>query len=846
MRTPLTKISLFILLSLLVSCNAVKRVAEDERLLTKNRIFENGERINSEAVKSQIAQKPNTTILGYPFRLNLYNLARPNPDSSFAAWLHRKPKREERWNKFLSEKQVKRLGKSFWFYGKHQWLKEIGEAPTIIDEAKAQKTLKRLEAYYFNRGFFNAEAEYEIIPSKRPQRASIDYNITTGEPYFIDSITSLIVSPAIDSLYKARKRGTLLRPGDQFDWSNFEGERRRLSNVFRNSGVYNFQPSSIRYEIDSTASNNKMPVDLIISNIQKRSLDGSTEEIPYTIHKIKEVNIYTDDSFINEQGSFTDSTTYNKFNIYSKGKLRYRPKALTDAVFINPGDVYSDVDRSLTYKQFSNLRTFKYPNINYQYADSTNNELIANILLTPRKRFSLGFDFDLSHSNIQDIGVSFITSMVSRNIFRGAETLEVSLRGTLGSSRNVAADDSRFFNLSEVGGDIRLNFPRFFFPFNTEKLIPKYMSPTTSIALGTSIQENIGLDKQSFTGLLSYKWSPSKWINNNLELINIEFINNKNPDNYFNIYLNSFDRLNDLAVLTTIDLGPDGRLEIPGQANTFLEDAINGVYPELTADDIQVARVIDERKTRLTENNLIFASNYTFIRNNRENILDKEFSQFRAKLELAGNLLSATSDLFKFEENRDGNKQIFDVAFTQYVKTELDYIKHFRLSQDQVLAFRSFAGIAIPYGNSSSIPFNRSYFAGGSNDNRGWEPYSLGPGSSGAPDEFNEANFKLAMNLEYRFDIAGNLKGALFADAGNIWNIFDNVEDSASKFDGLPDLDELALGSGFGLRYDVDFFVLRFDLGFRTYDPALPSGNRWFRDYNFGNSTLNIGINYPF
>jgi outer membrane protein assembly factor BamA len=163
-----------------------------------------------------------------------------------------------------------------------------------------------------------------------------------------------------------------------------------------------------------------------------------------------------------------------------------------------------------------------------------------------------------------------------------------------------------------------------------------------------------------------------------------------------------------------------------------------------------------------------------------------------------------------------------------------------------VFAVRTFFGIAIPFGNSDNVPFSRSYFSGGSNDNRAWQPYSLGPGRSGATDDFNEANMKIALSSEFRFKILGDLKGALFADAGNIWNVYDNVIDEKSTFTGIKSLKDIALGTGFGLRYDLSFFVIRFDFGFKTYNPANETGKKWFREYNFGHSVLNFGINYPF
>ena len=192
------------------------------------------------------------------------------------------------------------------------------------------------------------------------------------------------------------------------------------------------------------------------------------------------------------------------------------------------------------------------------------------------------------------------------------------------------------------------------------------------------------------------------------------------------------------------------------------------------------------------------------------------------------------------------NMKSFGVPFSQFSKVEIDYVKHWDLGRKNEFAIRTYFGIAIPYGNSDNIPFSKSFFAGGPNDIRAWTAYNLGPGSSITTDEFNEANLKITLSAEQRFNLFGRIKGAVFVDAGNIWNVFDNVEDDAATFDSLKSLEDIAVGSGFGIRYDFSFFVLRADIGFKTYDPSRPLGNRWFKDYNFSNAVYNIGVNYPF
>ena len=196
--------------------------------------------------------------------------------------------------------------------------------------------------------------------------------------------------------------------------------------------------------------------------------------------------------------------------------------------------------------------------------------------------------------------------------------------------------------------------------------------------------------------------------------------------------------------------------------------------------------------------------------------------------------------------NSDGFKTISELPFSQFFKSELSYIKHWNVGENSNFATRYFLGFAIPYGNSENIPFSESFFGGGSNDNRAWEVYRLGPGSSGATDEFNEGNFKIALNFEYRFKMFGRFNGALFTDVGNIWNLLDDTNDSTRKFDGFKDLSELAVGSGFGLRYDSGLFVFRLDMGLKTYNPALTKERRWFKDFNLKKAVFNIGLNYPF
>ncbi len=852
-RYPAKISLLFLTLAFFISCDAVKRVKNDELLLTENTIFLNGEKIKESRIYNQVYQEPNTKLLGSPIRLHFYNLAKQNPDSVFQNWLQKKPNRIKRLENIYSQKQVNKIEESY--IDLNKWIKKTGEAPVIIKEELTKKSKNRLQAWYFNNGWFDAEIDYEIKPQEN-KRGEIDYFVTSYEPYIVDTINQRIGSVVIDSIYNAYSASSLISSGVQYKTLDFNAERDRLSRLFRNNGVYYFDQEYISFEADTVGTKHKVNATVIINNRQVTQGD-TTARVPFKIHTISKVNVFTDYTFNNRYKPVTDSANYKGYNIYSFDELKYKPRAITDAIFIKPGEIFKDTDRTRTYNRMSSLRVFKYPNIEYSLdpTDSTNTDLIANIFLSPQPKYSLGFDFDISQSNIQDFGVGFGGSLLIRNVFKGAENFEISARGSVGSSSDAARGSSQdqFFNISEIGADIKLIFPRIFMPFNTEKFIPKYMSPFTTLSVGISTQNNIGLDKRNLNGILNYKWNPSKTLSHKLDLLNIQYVRNLNTDNYFNVYQNSYNNLNEIVQSGDVVTSPsyineNGELIIPTGAENFISDVIqnNPNTSGISADQRQLVNNISERKNRLTENNLIFATNFTYVSNNKENLYDDDFSRFRFKIETAGNFLAAFSSLTGAKKDDQGRYDVLGVNYSQYVKTEIDYIKHWDWGNKNIFAIRAFSGIAIPYGNANSIPFIRSFFAGGPNDNRAWQAYDLGPGSTGGKNEFNEANLKLAFNAEYRYNLFGALNAAFFIDVGNIWNVLDIVEDPAATFTSLSDLKDIAIGSGAGLRYDFNFFVLRFDVGLKTYDPSRTLGARWFKDYNLSHAVYNVGINYPF
>jgi outer membrane protein assembly factor BamA len=746
------------------------------------------------------------------------------------------PNRYERLSKVLSEKQISQLKKynnSF-----NRFLKKLGQEPIMLRDLNVNQNILRLKQYYKNEGYFDSNVYVDTIINEN--QAKIKYNVSTNTRYLIDSISIDVKSRDIDSLINSSQKLSLLKENEYFSITKLILERDRLENLFKNKGIYDFQQRSINYNvlIDSSGVSKKIPIIISIKNPKEESL--------YQIKKINDINIYVETlDELSNISSYTDSIIYNGIKIFSKGTLNYSPKSLTEPIFYKKGENYSDEKKLLTSRYFSNLGAFKYPRI---ITNEVNDSLSSSIYLLPRNRFSLGFDLDFTHSNIEDFGISFGTNFNIRNIFRGTENLSLNLNNSIGASKDIGDPNDSFFNLFELGGNLNLRIPRAILPFKSERIIRKEMNPVTNIIVGSTVQQNIGLDKQYYSGIFEVNWNPSKYSKINFRLLDFEYVNNQNISNYFNVYKNSYDKLNYISSLYNIDqsiINQNGDLIIPDGADMFINQVLNNETSLNSGTDFyKSVNSILERKERLTENNLIIGSSITLNRNTQENFLDENFSQLRFKFEMVGNLFNS---LLRGGNLNSNNKvEISNILPSQYTKAEINYIKHILLNNGDILAFRAFTGIAIPYGNSNYIPFTRSYYAGGSNDNRAWKAYKLGPGSSNNINEFNEANLKIAFNLEYRNKISGNLNGAFFIDFGNIWNVNDNVEDDSMTFNNLSDLSELAIGTGFGLRYDFNFFVLRLDTAFKTYNPAKEKSNRWFKDFSLNKAVFNIGINYPF
>ena len=447
------KLSLFFFLFILfAACNSTKHVAENEFLLTKNYIYVDGVRNTSDELQKYVLQKPNPRFLGLPFGLYFHNLGN-----------HQKPKTAKEWGQknsgsyhfiknIFSEKQS--IAYANTMIGLNNWFLAYDE-PVILNKGKITKTGNNLLAYYKTQGFFDASIKTVVVDTLKSKKATVDYYIKPGEPTFLDTISVKIESSVLDSIYKNALQTSLLKKGSQYKNQTFIDEAKQVIKLYRNNGIYHFAENYLGFYVDSTRKDHKTNVDFIISGDRIIEQNGTYINKPFKVQKIKEVSVITDYSFLKKEATYKDTISYEGIQFIAYDKVRYNPKYLAESIFLKPGDIYKDTLRNLTRNHLKSLKNFKTTSIKFEEFDDE--ALKMKILLTPIEKYTLGFETELTHSNIRNIGTSAKFSITDRNAFRGAELLKMSLLGSWFNSNNGPG--------WEFGGDVSVEIPRFVAPF---------------------------------------------------------------------------------------------------------------------------------------------------------------------------------------------------------------------------------------------------------------------------------------------------------------------------------------------------------------------------------------------
>lgn len=849
-------ISFATVIGVLYACSTTKKVPEGEFLLTKNNFqFEDKKEFFDDELKDYVQQKPNKKqLLFVPLGLLLYNAANPKYDTLFSEYLtYPSEMRDQklRDSLFVKYNMSENVGKSLlWDRILHNW----GTPPVILDQTKTDKSAESIKKRMTYRGYWDSEVKFKHDLDSTSKKAAVTYFLKHKSPTNIKDYFYNIPDAGIKSIYQQNINETLVKSNRVLDQTVLEKEVTRINDLMRRSGYYKFNNGNdeVYFVADSLRDRKNVPLTL---EIHKDSADSR-----YKVATIGNIDV----AIVDEPSDFGRKTVKDSLRRIRFHKMNedYKTNSIWRAIIVDNKSVYNQNSLDLTKRNLlamNNFSILKAKDSLRQGGAIKPNDSIVDVLylLKPLPKYEVKVGTDVNYSQLLNLGISPSVDLTTRNVFRGAENLSTSLSGTFGSIRNPKNLDKRILAY-EISAQASLNFPRLLLPFNYYKLIPKRYTPTSSIVLGTSIQNNIGLGRVNFNTGLNYSANVNDQSSHRLTLFNTLFSLTKNKDNYYDFFVND----NEVRVKVFNDyfnFNPQVKQDFDSGVLTrdeVSEKIISDPDYPTTLDQAKANNLIEflgtlVNKDRQTQDVIISSMIYNFIYNE---IGKKEYPNafyFNGKVELAGNIPSIFNQ--KREDAggilRSPERTIFGIPYAQFVKFDFDVRKYFKFNGNQTFVLRQFIGLGIPYGNSSSMPFVRSYFNGGSNDIRAWVAFGgLGPGGSQIDERVRTylmGNIKLTTNLEYRIPFNDMYEGAIFTDIGNVWNTENNGFDDQFKFNKF--IREMGVGSGFGLRVNVAYITLRVDLAYKIYDPNKPDGEKWrFNKIQPLKPTLNIAFGYPF
>ncbi|WP_313501736.1 translocation and assembly module lipoprotein TamL [Kaistella carnis] len=830
----------------LYACSTTKKVPDGDYLLTKNNYrYEDG-KLYSDNIPDHVSQKPNKKQLFlFPLGLWLYNSTNPKYDSILAEYMTYPSEvrnQKLRDSLFVKYEHPEYVGKSLFY---ERFMQNLGQPPVILDQGKTETSANSIRKYLVYRGYWDSDVKFSHDLDSANKKAQANYLITHKDPTYISDYYYNIPDANIKNIYEQNLKKSLIRGKDILDQAVLEKEVKRINELMKESGYYRFNSSNeeIYFTADTLQSRKNVPLTM---DVRKDSVNT-----PYKLTTIGNVKVHLLSKLSDSVDTVKDSLL--RINFY-KLDDQYKTLALWRPIILRPGEVYDQKNLDLTKRNISAMNNFsiiKYDEILRKTNDSI---LDVSYYLAPLPKYDLKIATDLNYSQILNFGVSPSVDLTSRNIFGGAENLTTSLSGIFGSVTSSKNTDKRSLAY-EISAQVALNFPRLLLPFKTWKVVPKRYSPNSSINLGTSVQDNIGLGRIGFNASLNYFANANDIVSHRLSVFNTQLSFTQNKDRYYDFFPRDQDVRDKIFQIYSPALWQDfqnGLITSDDLSSTIVADT--GFQESLSGDqrsDLNTFLQSLINKDRQTQNILISSMIYNFVYNEIGKKDRPNPFYFNGKFEMAGNVFS----IFNSSRKEDGivtgpSRTIFNIPYSQFVKFDFDVRKYFTFNNEkQTLALRQFIGIGIPYGNSSSMPFVRSYFNGGSNDIRAWRVFGgLGPADSQLDEKVRSYvmdNVKLTTNIEYRMPFTDMFEGAAFVDAGNIWSLKDSGFGDQFKFNKF--ISQMGVGTGVGLRINVAYITLRLDAAYKVYDPNKPVGDRWvISKWQPLKPVLNFAFGYPF
>ncbi len=764
---------LILLILVISACRTTRNVQEDQFLLVKNKveIINPAKEVSSGDLESLIHQKPN--------------------------------------NRFLKIFPVK-----LWINGiNRKW----GEPPVVLDVPLITESEDQMMKYLNNIGYFGSNVSHDIKYRKKKAR-KVTYIVNLSDPYRLRDIAYAIKDEEIKIIVLSDTAQSLLKKASIFNTFNLDQERMRIAKLLNDNGYFGFNRDYVYYEVDSALNNKLMDIVVVIKNVTVPSSDINTplHEEKHKVYYINDVFIHPGnktfqpdtlvfDTLVEHLERRGDAVPHDYIFVYTP-PMKIKPKLLMRSMFVEKDRKYNATDAQQSYKKLSNLRIFKYVDINFKESNTTRknlpqkNYLDCTVQLIRFPVHSYSIEAQGTNSG-GDLGIGGYLVYQNKNLFRGGEVFFIKLKGALeaqegGTTQGVQERKLLFFNTYETGIEANLNFPQFLAPISQD-IFSRYFRPTTTLNIGYYLQDRLDYQRTITNFSFGYLWSETKFKSHILYPADINFV----------------------KVTTT-----------PG-------------FDSILANE-------SERYKNQYKDHLIVGSKYSYIYNNQDiNKLGK-YLYFRGNIEIAGNLLGLINNVAGNHTLPEGYKTIFGIRYSQYVKNDYDFRYYLNLNKKHSIVVRVAAGVAVPYANSIDIPFEKGFYGGGANGMRAWPLRFLGPGSyeNTNPDIERVGDVMLEGNFEYRFNIYKVFEGGLFYDIGNIWFLSENETFPGGKFTFGNFAKELAMDVGFGIRLDFSYFLFRVDIAQRIKDPAYSEGSRWIigKNRNWLNPWYNLGIGYPF
>ncbi len=682
--------------------------------------------------------------------------------------------------------------------------KRTGEAPVIYDQLLSEASCADMERSLVNSGYLNADVTMSTKNSRRP-KTTVRYKLDPGKMFVVDTIRMTVQDSTINRIINDNAKHSLLVPGMNLDADILNEERNRIVNLVHRYGYYRFNKDYISFVADTARGSDKVGLRMII---EAEGVDEDGNVRPHRQYYISSVYYSLTDKDGNMPGKTISpaAETYKDFVLFyplNDGEPALRPEVIDRHSFLREGMLYSSDSTSKTYSSLSRLGILRYSDIRYDTVPGFDNRIVADVSLVSLPKHSFAFEIEGTNT-AGDLGAAASMLFTDRNLFRGSEQLSIKLRGAYESISNLPGYSGDTY--MEYGLEANLDFPEFLAPFMSQELQRKSQA-TSRFSLKINGQSRPEFQKTIFSAGWSYMWSDSWQMSHKLDVLDLNY------------------------------------LVVP-----WISDHFRAEY----LDSVKSARSILKYNY---EDLLITKLGYTFYYSNARINSTAPFQySVRVGVETSGNMLNLLAEPLNFEQNDGGQYKVFGVAFAQYAKHDFSFTANWRMDRMNNLVAHLEWGVAIPYGNSTSLPFEKRYFAGGANSVRGWSVRELGPGVYSGDDKAidyikQSGDIKIGASVEYRSKLFWKINGAAFIDAGNIWTIREYAEQPGGEFSFDSFYKQIAVSYGLGLRFDFGFLVLRLDGGMKAYNPAGSTLYRRLplvhpdmsRDFAF-----HLAVGYPF